>query len=360
MSSNSCSSNCAIANNCCHTDLRVDKVNYTWTINHIDFYLKKRDRLNSSTFSSATNDAFKWFLQLRFNEGENDGDTNYETDEKRIPISVYLFLNRYSKRKRVFAKYSFTAFGDQRRKIKSKPFCIDEFNTARTNDCWGYANFMKNDYEFQSNVTEGKLTIVCDIEFSEMNNVSKSFHQCNPQVSGCNLSEDLESSMKNPEFADVTLSVNGKNYPAHKFILAARSPVFAAMFRHEMMESQQSIVTIDDVKEEVMDEILKYIYTGKCENVDELGNELLEAADKYALDRLKIICGEMLLKTLTIDNASDVLVLADRRGMNDLKCEVIKFVVPKFTDVLNTDAWKRFLSSNSELVNEVCQAVVRR
>ncbi len=37
-------------------------------------------------------------------------------------------------------------------------------------------------------------------------------------------------------FSDVTLSVGATEFKAHKAILAARSPVFAAMFEHSMEE----------------------------------------------------------------------------------------------------------------------------
>ncbi len=37
-------------------------------------------------------------------------------------------------------------------------------------------------------------------------------------------------------FSDVTLSVGDTEFKAHKAILAARSPVFSAMFEHAMEE----------------------------------------------------------------------------------------------------------------------------
>ena len=34
--------------------------------------------------------------------------------------------------------------------------------------------------------------------------------------------------------------------------------------------------------------MLNFIYTGKVENLNEMADDLLAAADKYALDRLKV------------------------------------------------------------------------
>jgi speckle-type POZ protein len=74
--------------------------------------------------------------------------------------------------------------------------------------------------------------------------------------------------------------VNGREYYAHKAILAARSPVFAAMFEHEMEEKKQNRVEITDMDHEVLREMLRFIYTGKATNLEKMHDELLAAADK--------------------------------------------------------------------------------
>lgn len=96
----------------------------------------------------------------------------------------------------------------------------------------------------------------------------------------CKLSEDLGNLFDNEKFSDVTLSVGGREFQAHKAILAARSPVFAAMFEHEMEERKQNRVAITDVDHEVLKEMLRFIYTGKAPNLDKMADDLLAAADK--------------------------------------------------------------------------------
>ncbi len=77
--------------------------------------------------------------------------------------------------------------------------------------------------------------------------------------------------------------MNGREYYAHKAILAARSPVFAAMFEHEMEEKKQNRVEITDMDHEVLREMLRFIYTGKATNLEKMHDELLAAADKVCL-----------------------------------------------------------------------------
>ena len=65
-------------------------------------------------------------------------------------------------------------------------------------------------------------------------------------------------------------------------LLPARSPVFNAMFEHEMEERKQNRVEITDVDHEVMREMLRFIYTGKAPNLDKMADDLLAAADKVS------------------------------------------------------------------------------
>jgi len=102
------------------------------------------------------------------------------------------------------------------------------------------------------------------------------------KVPECRLSDDLGRLFENQKFSDVILSVNGREFYAHKAILAARSPVFAAMFEHEMEEKKQNRVEITDMDHEVLGEMLKFIYTGKAINLDKMADDLLAAADKVS------------------------------------------------------------------------------
>lgn len=64
---------------------------------------------------------------------------------------------------------------------------------------------------------------------------------------------------------------------------SARSPVFAAMFAHEMEERKHNRVEIQDVDHEVLREMLRFIYTGKATNLEKMADDLLAAADKVKL-----------------------------------------------------------------------------
>ena len=63
-------------------------------------------------------------------------------------------------------------------------------------------------------------------------------------------------------------------------MLASRSPVFEAMFEHDTIELSEGVIEIPDVRSEVCEEFLRYLYTGKCRSACRFADELLVLADK--------------------------------------------------------------------------------
>eukprot|EP00063_Salmo_salar_P065676 XP_014040511.1 PREDICTED: speckle-type POZ protein-like A [Salmo salar] len=102
------------------------------------------------------------------------------------------------------------------------------------------------------------------------------------KVPECQLSDDLGNLWQCSRFTDCSLYVGGQEFKAHKSILAARSPVFNAMFEHEMEESKKNRVDISDVEPDVFKEMMGFIYTGKAPNLDKMADNLLAAADKVS------------------------------------------------------------------------------
>ena len=111
-------------------------------------------------------------------------------------------------------------------------------------------------------------------------NIYGQSNQVQFKVPDCRLSDDLGQLFESQRSSDVTLSVGGREFQAHKALLAARSPVFAAMFEHEMEERKHNRVDITDVDHEVLREMLRFIYTGKTNNLEKMADDLLAAADK--------------------------------------------------------------------------------
>lgn len=157
---------------------------------------------------------------------------------------------------------------------------------------WGFKKFIRRDFlldESNGLLPEDKLTIFCEVSVvADTVNITGQSNLTHFKVPECRLSEDLAQLFENQAFSDCMLMCNGREFGVHKALLAARSPVFAAMFEHGMRESQSDRVDVTDVDPDVMKEMLRFMYTGNAPSLDKMADDLLAAADKYQLDRLKV------------------------------------------------------------------------
>jgi speckle-type POZ protein len=88
---------------------------------------------------------------------------------------------------------------------------------------------------------------------------------------------------KDMVLSDVELEVGGKVLKAHKVILMSRSSVFKAMFSHNTLEAAKNRVVIKDFDFQTVQELLRYIYCEKVENLEDIALNLIAAADYVSI-----------------------------------------------------------------------------
>lgn len=204
-----------------------------------------------------------------------------------------------------------------------------------------------------------KLCIHCSLDVEEVlsediKDLSSKGMSYDPRDGSMELVENLKSLMETERFCDIVLCTNGKEFRAHKSIVGARSPVFAAMFEHETLEKMENRVNIDDIDSEVMYHFLRYMYTGGTENVSPgVSLSLLAAADKYSLPKLKKMCSHYLCSNLTVDMSLSVLVIANLHEDENVKEAAIRMILDNAVQVMKTDDWLTFLKDYPELANTV-------
>ncbi|CAF2911022.1 unnamed protein product [Rotaria sp. Silwood2] len=146
-------------------------------------------------------------------------------------------------------------------------------------------------------------------------------------------------------------------FHAHKLILAARSPVFAAMFSNSTLENTKNIIEINDLRSETIQSMLEYIYTGKVNDIKKSTVELYRCADKYQLEDLRLQAEMALMSSLSIDTSAEILLLADQHHSKDLKSRVIQFIVNgNLKAITQTEGWHKYVACIPDLVTEVIQA----
>jgi speckle-type POZ protein len=156
--------------------------------------------------------------------------------------------------------------------------------------------------------------------------------------------------------SDVNFNIGDRQFPAHKNILAARSEVFEAMFKHPTKENLTNQIKIDDIKPEVFQELLHFIYTGRVSTVamETMAVGLFIAADKYLLNGLKNECENYLLHDMSPDNCIELLLNSNLLNSisEDLKKEAAKSFRRFPLQVMATSQWQTLEKENpAALVN---------
>lgn len=68
------------------------------------------------------------------------------------------------------------------------------------------------------------------------------------------------------------------------FEIPGRSKVFAGMFAHNFQESVTNTVIVNDIKFEVFQELMRFVYSGKVRDMERVGFDLLQAAEMVSSD----------------------------------------------------------------------------
>lgn len=111
--------------------------------------------------------------------------------------------------------------------------------------------------------------------------------------------------VNNPEMSDVQFRVEGRAFYAHKIILVNASPRFKSMLASKSAEGTTPVVQINDIRYDIFQLVMQYLYKGGCEDFDIDQNDVLElltAATFFQLDGLVRFCEARCSKCVDLDN----------------------------------------------------------
>ena len=115
--------------------------------------------------------------------------------------------------------------------------------------------------------------------------------------------------MNDEDTTDFTLKTKTRSFRIHKLIFGARSSVFKAMFQSDMAEALAGEVTIEDLDENTVEEMIHFIYTGSLSGKQPDFQSLCQVARKYQLDSMMDLIN---LNLLTAENdpgeVADILI----------------------------------------------------
>ena len=339
----------------CVTEFVNTPWTFTWTITNFSFWQKTfagkqpmgMSFLKSSTYTST--EASEW--QLRIEPVEID-ELLYDEDPVRFPFDTNIHLDLISEKPVPPFLFQFYVINNKGQKVHFAG-AGSEHPVDRS---WAVMQYITVEMlQEEQLLIDDTLTIGCEIRL--LKDIT-----CTPIpavdfscLENNQLADDLDRLLDDETSNDVTFSLKGQLIKAHKCILAARSSVFKAMFQHDMTEKLSNVVSIEDIDSDVFRQMLRFIYTNKAPSAEANVGGLLNAAERYNLQSLKLFCLASLYRNLSAENAVEALILADLHSVVAVKNCSIAFIKAHLSCVMKTADWKSMIQGHPKLFAEIFQ-----
>ena len=165
------------------------------------------------------------------------------------------------------------------------------------------------------------------------------------------LLERLDILRNNDSFCDVTIAVKDKEFKAHRAVLAAASPFFLTLLTSNMKESNEQMIKVEleEATETVMEDALKYLYTGNVTVVEEKAHNLIATANFLLLPSLKTMAGNVLKESVSTENCLFNYYFAEKYECVELREKCREVINSNFSVVMETED---FVNLDLEQVTE--------
>ncbi|KAL6883735.1 hypothetical protein ACP4OV_011149 [Aristida adscensionis] len=330
---------------------------------HVEGYSRTKDKLPTGKSISShpfTAGGRRWYISYY---------PNGNSSEYADSISVFLFLQE-SASGPVKARAKFGLLDRTGKSVNTRTTGPRHFSPVGSG--FDFPDFISTEVLDKSDhLLDDCIKITCDISISEELRTedriaAPSFLEL--AVPPSDLNRHLGDLLVTQEGADVTFQVAGEAFRAHRFLLGARSPVFKAQLFGGLKEStgsKEECIQIDDMSPQVFKALLHFVYTDSLLEVEgqddaAMAQHLLEAADRYDMQRLKLICEDRLCRQLDVSTAATTLVLAEQHSCKGLKEACIEFLKSPGTldAVMETDAFEHLTRSSPGLMKELMSKLV--
>ncbi|XBH58978.1 hypothetical protein VPH35_080305 [Triticum aestivum] len=186
------------------------------------------------------------------------------------------------------------------------------------------------------------------------------------QVPQSDLQTHFTNMLNHGEGMDINLTIHcrSRTLRAHRCVLAARSLVFKAELFGQMKETTKRRVKINDMEPAIFEALLPFIYTDSWPSNCDLDQNaelqhLLVAADRYGLERLKIICEGKLCQKIDVQTVATTLALAEQHDATQLKNACLRYLSSQevLRAVKETDGFKHLTASCPWIMMDILERV---
>ncbi|XP_055343045.1 speckle-type POZ protein B-like [Paramacrobiotus metropolitanus] len=339
----------------CQRTLDLDLVRFTWNIENFSWYKDSRgqayDVLESPHFQTDDGQ-YDWVLRLIIHPRPDR-----PADELcRDSVQIFLHLHN-APRETAHLKCQFVFVRFLHATKEDQTYQISRFREFRRGETWGFRRFIQRNTLFDPKngflQSSDRLTVKINLDIIRAIRDEVAKPARNPLLAD-GLQEGLQVLYKTMPHSDVTfVCSDGSHVKAHKAILSARSPVFAAMLSHDLSEQRTNTIDLKDIPKDVLETFLSLVYTGVSTTLDEHAGSILVLAERYQLTDLKEKSVDALRKKMCAGNAADLLPLADLHNAPELKNEVMEFMVNNHEKIRDTEAFRDFFMTHPALMAQL-------
>ncbi|KAG6382957.1 hypothetical protein SASPL_157310 [Salvia splendens] len=134
-----------------------------------------------------------------------------------------------------------------------------------------------------------------------------------------------------PQIFFVSVPLPGRRFYAHRICLLASSDAFRAMFDGGYRERDAKDREIPNIRWDVFELMMRYIYTGSVDVNLEIAQDLLRAADQYLLEGLKRLCEYAIAQDISVENVSLMFELSEAFSASNLRDACILYILDKYS-----------------------------
>ena len=153
---------------------------------------------------------------------------------------------------------------------------------------------------------------------------------------------------------DIILVVqDGKEFKAHRHVLAEASPYFEKLLTSGMKEAKEGVVWLETYTEFAMGDLLEFIYTGNVQRLTrEIALDLFIMADYLLLPNLKSLAENFLLnsaETWIAHRCVSTYYLAVKHNGKELASKTESFIHDNFLNIAKTDEFLNLSKKEVEM-----------
>lgn len=154
----------------------------------------------------------------------------------------------------------------------------------------------------------------------------------------CQFLEDFSILYENGSFSDFKINTRDKEFNVHKNILAARSSVFAKKFKKgKQVKNSDNDCMIIKMESQVVEEMLRYMYTGSTGKLCEYTMNLYEIGKEYDLPDLQNECVSYMNEHILDFKIIDLVIFARKHDIQKLIINITQFITQHPDKIFSKD-----------------------